>query len=409
MPVFKYEGVKRSGEQIKGTVSLPSENEVRIFMRQQGIRPTRIEGESVFNKEIHLFGGGVSDTEIAVMTRQLSVMVSSGVPLLQAFDILQQGEKNVKLKKTLVSVQESISAGSPLWEAMSKQKDIFNHLYIYLVRAGEMGGALDLILTRLAKYLDDNVRLVRMVKGAMIYPAAVLCVGFAVTFALLTFVVPQFETMITASGGELPALTKMVINISHFCSTYFLHIITIIGGGGFAFFRFIKSAEGKKVWDKFLLSLPVFGDLITKGATARFARTLGTMLTSGVNLIDAIEICKMTMDNTVIEEALAKVKTEISSGKTIALPLAQAKVFPGMVIQMINVGENTGTLDQMLIKVADFYEAEVEAAVAVMAKMIEPAVLVILGGIVAFILIAMYLPMFNMADVVNGNNGSGAP
>ncbi|MGZ3650937.1 MAG: type II secretion system F family protein [Bdellovibrionota bacterium] len=402
MPIFQYEGARRNGEAVKGTVNLPSEGEVRIFLRQQGIRPNKIEQQSVFNKDMSFFGSGVKDTEVAIMTRQLAVMVSSGVPLLQAFDILQQGEKNPRLKKALIDIQDQISAGSPLWEAMSKQKDIFNHLYVYLVRAGEMGGALDLILNRLAKYLDDNVRLVRMVKGAMVYPAAVSVVGFGVTFGLLTFVVPQFESMIAASGGELPYLTKVVINISHFCSSYFLYIIGIIVGGGTFFMRTIKTPEGKKLWDRFLLGLPLFGDLLIKGATARFSRTLGTMLTSGVNLIDAIEICKMTMDNTVIEEALARVKEEISAGKTIALPLAQAKVFPGMVIQMINVGENTGTLDQMLIKVADFYEAEVEAIVGSLSKLIEPLVLVVLGGIVAFILIAMYLPVFNIAGTQQG-------
>ena len=406
MPVFKYEGQKKDGEKVKGSVTLPTESEVRVFLRQQGVRPTKIEAESIFNKDIKLFGsGGVSDSEIAVMTRQLSVMVSSGVPLLQAFDILSQGEKNPALKKSLASIQESISSGSPLWEAMSKQKGVFSHLYIYLVRAGESGGALDVILSRLAKYLDDNVRLVRMIKGAMVYPAVVLVVGFAVTFGLLAYVVPQFESMITASGGELPALTKIVINISGYTSSYSLYIIAGVIGCGVLFSRWKNSPAGKRQWDRFVLSVPIFGDLAIKGATARFARTLGTMLTSGVNLIDAIEICKMTMDNTVIEDALTKVKDEISSGKTIALPLAQAKVFPPMVIQMINVGENTGTLDQMLMKVADFYEAEVEAVVANLSKLIEPVVLVLLGGIVAFILIAMYLPIFNMADATSSKEG----
>ena len=403
MPVFKYEGQKKNGEKTKGQVSLPTEGEVRVFLRQQGIRPNKIEAESLFNKDITLFGGNsVKDTEIAIMTRQLAVMIGSGVPLLQAFDILSQGEKNPALKKALQQVQEAISGGSPLWEAMSRQKGVFNHLYIYLVRAGEMGGALDLILNRLAKYLDDNVRLVRMIKGAMIYPAAVLIVGFAVTFGLLTFIVPQFETMITSSGGELPALTKIVIDISHFCSEYALIIVGTVVGGTMSFLKYKKSEAGKKKWDRFMLSMPLFGDLAVKGATARFSRTLGTMLTSGVNLIDAIEICKMTIDNAVIEEALGKVKDEISSGKTIALPLAQAKIFPSMVIQMINVGENTGTLDQMLMKIADFYEAEVEAVVAGLSKLIEPVVLVLLGGIVAFILIAMYLPVFNIADTQQG-------
>jgi type IV pilus assembly protein PilC len=399
MPMFKYEGQKRNGEKVKASIDLPNEAEVRVFLRQQGIRPSKIEAEGLMNKEIKLFGGGgVKDTEIAIMTRQLSTMIGSGVPLLQAFDILAQGEKNATLKKALLGIQETISGGSPLWEAMSRQKGIFSHLYIYLVRAGEMGGALDLILTRLAKYLDDNVRLMRMIKGAMIYPAAVVVVGFGVTIGLLTFVVPQFETMITASGGELPALTKIVIDISHFCSDYFLYIMGGTVGAVVGFVKFKNSESGKKKWDRFVLSAPIFGDLAIKGATARFSRTLGTMLSSGVNLIDAIEICRMTMDNSIVEEALIKVKDEISSGKTIALPLAQAKIFPSMVIQMINVGENTGTLDQMLMKIAEFYEAEVETAVAGISKLIEPVVLVVLGGMVAFILIAMYLPVFNIAD-----------
>lgn len=281
---------------------------------------------------------------------------------------------------------------------MSKQRDVFNHLYVYLVRAGEMGGALDLILNRLAKYLDDNVRLVRMVKGAMVYPAAVCVVGAGVTFGLLAFVVPQFEQMITSSGGELPALTKIVIEASHFCQDNVIFILGGVIGGGVGFTRWKATPGGKRSWDRLMISLPLFKDLVVKGSTARFTRTLGTMLTSGVNLIDAIEICKMTIDNTVIEDALTRVKEEISAGKTIALPLAQAKVFPPMVIQMINVGESTGTLDQMLIKVADFYEAEVEAVVGGISKLIEPLVLVVLGGMVAFILIAMYLPVFNIAD-----------
>jgi type IV pilus assembly protein PilC len=404
MPVFKYEGTKKNGEAAKGSVTLPNEGEVRIFLRQQGIRPSKIEGESIFNAELSLFGSkGVTDSEVAVMTRQLAVMVGSGVPLLQAFDILQQGEKNPTLRKALQEIQESISAGNPLWEAMAKQKGTFNHLYVYLVRAGEMGGALDLILNRLAKYLDDNVRLVRMIKGAMVYPVAVLVVGFAVTFGLLTFVVPQFESMITASGGELPALTKMVIKVSHFCSSYAIYILGGLAASITLFIRFKKTPEGKRKWDRFVMSTPIFGDLATKGATARFARTLGTMLTSGVNLIDAIDICKMVMDNSVIEDALGKVKDEISAGKTIAVPLAQAKVFPAMVVQMINVGENTGTLDQMLIRVADFYEAEVEAVVSGLSKLIEPIVLVVLGGMVAVILIAMYLPVFNIAGTQQGD------
>ncbi|NUM88474.1 MAG: type II secretion system F family protein [Bdellovibrionales bacterium] len=397
MPVFKYEALRKNGEKFKGTVDLPSEQEVRIFLRQQGARPLLVEAESLFNRDLSLFGSGVKDTEVAIMTRQLAVMVGSGVPLLQSFDILQQGEKNASLRKALKEISESISGGTPLWEAMSKQKKIFSHLYIYLVRAGELGGALDQILNRLAKYLDDSVRIVRMIKGAMVYPAIVLVVGFGVTFGLLAFVVPQFEQMIISSGGELPYVTQLVIQISKYTSSNALYIIAGAVVFGVVFGRWKASDTGRPIWDRFVLGMPVFGDLALKGATARFARTLGTMLMSGVNLIDAIEICKMTMDNVVVQDALSKVKEEITGGKTIAVPLAQAKLFPSMVVQMINVGENTGTLDQMLLKIADFYEAEVEAAVANMSKLIEPVVLVVLGGIVTFILIAMYMPIFNIA------------
>jgi type IV pilus assembly protein PilC len=396
VPIFKYEAVRKNGEKFNGTIDVPNEEEVRVMLRQQGARPTKIEVQNAFNANL-TFGAGVSDGEVAIMTRQLAVMVGAGVPLLQAFDILQQGEKNKVLKRALTEIAESISGGMPLWESMSKHKKIFSHLYVYLVRAGEIGGALDQILIRLAKYLDDSVRIVRMIKGAMIYPAMVALVGIGVTFGLLTFVIPKFEEMITSSGGEMPDLTKFVIGISHFCSGNALYLVAGGVGGGIAFFRWKSSASGKPIWDRFVLIMPVFGDIALKGATARFTRTLGTMLISGVNLIDAIEICKNTMDNYVVETALGKVKEEISGGKTIAVPLAQAKIFPSMVIQMINVGENTGTLDQMLMKVADFYEAEVETAIGNMSKLIEPVVLVVLGGVVAVILIAMYLPIFNMA------------
>jgi type IV pilus assembly protein PilC len=407
MPVFKYEATKRSGEKITGSFNAPNENEVRIFLRQQGARPTKIEGESIFNSELKIpffSGKGVKDEEVSIFTRQLAVMVGSGVPLLQALDILASGERRPALKKALNLISEGINSGSPLWESMAKTK-IFDNLFIYLVRAGEMAGALDSVLTRLAKYLDDHVRLMRMVRGAMVYPAVVSLVGIGVTVGLLTFVVPKFESMITASGGELPELTKMVISLSHFFGDYFL---VLVGGafvGAWLFKSWISTAAGLRRWHGFMLHAPLLGDLVVKSSTARFARTLGTMLVSGVNLIDAIEICKNTMGNVVIEDALAKVKEEISSGKSIALPLAQARIFPPMVIQMINVGENTGTLDQMLMRIADFYEAEVEALVANLSKIIEPVVLVVLGGVVAFILIAMYLPVFNIANVSQGQGG----
>ena len=396
MPNFKYEAIKRSGEKVNGAIDVANEAEVRTYLRQQGFRPTKIEAESLMNAELsfNIFGGSVSDNEIAIMTRQLA---GAGIPLLQAFDILQAGEKNPKLRGALKNVGELISGGSPLWESLSKQKGIFSHLYIHLVRAGESGGALDQILNRLAKYLDDNVRIVRMVKGALVYPAIVVTVGMLVTGGLLIFVIPKFEDMITANGGELPAITKFVIGLSHFLSANILYVLVGIAFAIYSFRKFISTEAGAEQWQRFIMALPIFGDLIMKGATARFSRALGTMLTSGVNLTDAIDICKKTMDNIVVEKALNRVKDAVTGGKSIAVPMAQEKIFPSMMIQMINVGENTGALDQMLLKVADFYEIEVETAVGNMSKLIEPVILVGLGGIVATILIAMYLPIFSIA------------
>jgi type IV pilus assembly protein PilC len=402
MPVYKYEALKRDGEKITGDVNLPNEGEVRIFLRQRGARVLKIQKESLFNKEINisflgLGGAKVNESEVAIMTRQLAVMIEAGVPILQSLDILQTGEKNPALKKALAAVSESVSGGNPLWEALSNQKGIFSHLFVYLIRAGELGGSLDIILKRLAKYMDDNVRLTRMVKGAMVYPAIVTFVGLVVTFGLIVFIVPQFESLISNSGGELPAITKFVIDLSHFCGDYFF---VIVGGaiGAYSGFNYsIKTPGGKRNWHRFLLHTPMVKDLVIKSSVARFTRTLGTMLTSGINLIDAIEVCKLTLDNVIIQDALGVVRDEVASGQSIALPLAKAKIFPPMVIQMINVGENTGALDQMLIRIADFYESEVETIILALTKLIEPIVLVVLGGMVATILIAMYLPVFQLS------------
>lgn len=403
MPVFKYEAIKRDGEKMNGSVNLPNENEVRLFLRQRGARATKINRESIFNRDISVsIGKKVSDSEIAIMTRQLSVMIEAGVPILQALDILQSGEKNPNLKKALRNVSESVSSGNPLWESLSNQSGTFDHLYVYLVRAGELGGALDIILKRLAKYLDDSVRLARMVKGAMVYPAIVTIVGLAVTFGLVVFIVPQFESLITNSGGELPAITKLVIGVSHFCSDWFWLIVIGAFGGGLGFKQITSTPKGKRSWHQFLLNTPGIKELVIKSSVARFTRTLGTMLTSGINLIDAIEVCKMTLDNVVIQDALQMVRDEVASGQSLALPLARSKIFPSMVIQMINVGENTGALDQMLVRIADFYEQEVEAVVATLTKLIEPFVLVFLGGMVATILIAMYLPVFQLSGNASG-------
>ena len=405
MPIYVYEAIKRDGEELKGSINLPNEREVRIYLRQRGARVKKISKESIFNRELNLGGlggSGVTSYEISIMTRQLSVMIEAGVPILQSLEILQTGEKNPKLKKALGNIAESVAGGSPFWEALSKQHGIFDHLYVYLIRAGELGGALDVILKRLAKYLDDSVRLSRMVKGAMVYPAIVTAVGITVTFGLIVFIVPQFESLIANTGGELPWITKFVIDLSHFCGDYFPVIVMSVIGSAIAFKKITTTPEGERAWHRLILNTPGFRELVVKSSVARFSRTMGTMLTSGINLIDAIEVCKMTLDNVIIRDALVKVKEEVAAGQSMALPLAQAKIFPPMVIQMINVGENTGALDQMLIRIADFYEAEVEVVIGALTKLIEPLVLVVLGGMVATILIAMYLPVFHLSSASDG-------
>ncbi len=399
MPVFKYDAVNRDGAKLSGSITLPNESEVRVYLRQRGARATKIQRESMFNRDFNLsFGRLVGLEELAVVTRQLSVMIEAGVPILQALEILHSGEKNLALKKALTKISENVSSGSAFWEALAKHPSIFDNLYVYLVRAGEIGGALDIILRRLAKYLEDSVKLTRLVKGAMVYPAIVVLVGVCVTFGLVVFIVPQFESLIVNSGGELPAITKFVIDVSHFCQDYFWVIVMSAVASVIGFKQITSTPKGKKAWHQILLASPGIKDLVVKSAVARFTRTMGTMLSSGVNLIDALEICKMALDNVVIQDAIQYVRKEVESGESLTLPLGRTKIFPSMVVQMINVGENTGALDQMLVKIAEFYEQEVEAVVSALTKLIEPIILVVLGGVVTVILIAMYLPIFKLAD-----------
>ncbi len=396
MPVFKYVGLQRDGTNVDGEIDLPTENDVRNHLRQQGIRLKKLSKASIFNADLS-FGSPVKEVELSIMTQQLAIMLEAGLPILQALQILESGEQNPALKKILKKVSASISGGGALWEALSVHKKVFPNIYIYLVRAGEFSGSLGTSLKRLATYLENSVALKRMVKGAMIYPAVIAMVGMGVTFGLLAFVVPQFESMIKSGGGELPAITAFVIAASDFASSQ-AHII--IGGVIaviFIFKKIISTPNGRMAWHLFLLSVPGIKTLITKSSTAVFTRTLGTMLLSGVNLVDAIEICKDVIDNEVMKRSLTKVKAEIVAGKSIAGPLARTKLFPHMVVQMVSVGENTGALDKMLIRIADFYEEEVKAVVSALTKLIEPLVLVVLGGVVATILIAMYLPIFQLA------------
>lgn len=404
MPEFKYEGVDRSGKRVKGQLNAATEGDLRVLLRGQGVRPVRISQASLVQRDLgSLFSGGssnINSQEVVHFTRQLQVLIGSGVPLVQALDILADQASSSNLRNLCTGVKNRVSEGSFLWEALSAFPKSFPRLYLALVRAGESSGALDQMLRRLSSYLEDNDRLKKMLKSAMMYPAIVISIGGLVIAAMLIFVIPKFEELIKQNGGELPGPTQFVINMSHFLGQYWYMII----GGMIAVYiflkRFLSTQEGRIMYDRLFFRMPLFGPLMQKGGTARFTRTLSTLLSSGVSLLDAIDICKQTIDNAVLEEAVGRVRAEIEQGKGLSQVFSKLDVFPKMAVQMMAVGENTGQLDKMLEKVADFYEAEVEALVGGLTKLIEPFILVFLGGTVGGMMIAMYLPIFKMGDSI---------
>lgn len=408
MADFTYTGVDREGKRASGKLSAASEGEVRMLLRTQGIRPRTInQGTQAGQTKVNMLGqkkkkgpsGGtkVPIALIVLFTRQLQLLISSGIPLVQAMEILSEQSESIALKNVLMSIRAKVSEGSYLWESMSAYPRVFPGLYLALIRAGESSGSMDNMLRRLAKYLEDEDRLKKMIKGAMMYPIIVVCIGILVVGLMLIFVIPKFEAMLKTAGQDLPGPTQLIIYLSHFLQQNFLFIAGGVYGIFFLLKRYISTAEGRMVKDEIMFKMPVFGQLAQKSGIARFARTLQTLLTSGVNLIDAIEICKKAADNAVIENAVGKIRAEVESGKTLGMILMKMDVFPKMASQMISVGESTGNLDKSLEKIADFYESDVEILVGGMTKMMEPIILVLLGGTIGGIMIAMYLPIFKMA------------
>jgi type IV pilus assembly protein PilC len=404
MPEYKYEGVDKQGKRVKGQLNAATEGDLRVLLRGQGVRPVRIGKVSLVQRDLgSMFSGGVprlSSEDVLHFTRQLQVLTGSGVPLVQSLDILADQASSPALRVMCQGVKNKVSEGCFLWEALSAFPKSFPRLYLALVRAGESSGALDQMLRRLSSYLEDADRLKKMLKAAMMYPAIVISIGIAVVAAMLIFVIPKFEELIVSNGGELPGPTKFVIELSHFLVNNWLLIFGSLAVGGFMAKKFFTSPEGKIFLDRALFRAPLFGPMMQKGGTARFTRTLSTLLSSGVSLLEAIDICKQTIDNAVLEEAVGHVRTEIEQGKTLSAVFSRLTVFPKMAVQMMAVGENTGQLDKMLEKVADFYEAEVEALVGGLTKLIEPFILVFLGGTVGGLMIAMYLPIFKMGDSI---------
>lgn len=399
MPIFVWKGRTATGASASGELTAQSQADVVAALRQKKIIPTSIKIKEE-KKGFALFGGRISKRALAIFTRQFSTMLGAGLPLLSCLEILAKQTESAGLKRVLDEVRTDVEGGLSLADALRRQPKAFDNLYVNMVESGETGGALDVILQRLATYLEKSVALQRKIRGAMIYPAIISVVAVGAISVLLIFVIPIFAKMYQGVGRELPAMTQLVIKISDFMKVAALPLliglillVTIIR-------RWHKTESGAKAMDPLFLKLPVFGDLIKKQAIARFSRTLSTLLSSGVPIIDALEITAKSAGNWVIEDAILKARVSIKGGENIADPLSKTAVFPPMVTQMIAIGEASGGLDDMLAKVADFYDSEVDQAVENLTNALEPIIMVVLGGVVGFLVISMYLPIFQLASTI---------
>ncbi|MBD3382499.1 MAG: type II secretion system F family protein [candidate division Zixibacteria bacterium] len=394
MPVFEYKGKSATGSAVTGEYKAKNRAELEKILRRNKILVNSISRKPTsINLQI---GTGVKKIEISRFTRQFATMIGAGLPMVQCLDILSQQMESQAFRKIIADIKESVSSGTTLSEAMRKHKKIFDDLFVNMVEAGEMGGALDTILVRLANYREKADALARKVKGAMVYPVVVTIVALGVTLAMLKFVVPTFANMFKNLDAGLPEPTRIVMGISNFLNDNFMVLMGSVVLLAVLFKVAISTKKGRLYWDMFLLHSPAIGNLVRKSSVARFTRTLGTLLASGVSILEALDITAKTSGNMVIQNAVKKSILAIAEGETITQPLKESKVFPPMVIQMISVGEQTGGLDEMLSKIADFYDEEVDAAVSALTSLIEPVVIVFIGVVIGGILIAMYMPMFDI-------------
>jgi type IV pilus assembly protein PilC len=406
MPQFQWEGVGRDGKAQKGVREGASQAAVIQWLRQNQIRPRKVLAKNAASKKKpgRGMGGRVKEKEIVIFARQFATMIDAGLPIVQCLEILVAQQENANFRRVLFEVKQEVESGSTLAESFKKHPKAFDDLFVNLISAGEVGGILDTILLRLAAYLEKVMKLKGKVKSAMVYPAVIVVVSIAVVTILLGFVIPVFENMFREMGNaELPGPTRVVINLSNAFKAYWYIFFGVLGAMVFAYFQIAKTPKGRLAIDKITLQLPVFGPLLRKVAVARFTRTLGTMLSSGVPILDALLIVGKTAGNKVIENAIMLTRTSISEGRTIVEPLSETKVFPAMVVQMIGVGEATGAMDAMLSKIADFYDDEVDSAVDALTSLIEPVMMVVLGGVIGGMVVAMYMPIFKMAGSINTN------
>jgi type IV pilus assembly protein PilC len=396
MPVFAYSARGATGEILTGEIDLPNRDEVVGYLVRQRLRPVSVNQKS---REINIqFGSGVKTREVVIFTRQFATMINSGLPLVQSLTILSEQTENKIFSKIIAEVLNDIQAGQTLADSMRKHPKVFTELYVNMVAAGEAGGILDTILLRLATFLEKNDALVRKIKGAMTYPAVMLAVVIIATTILLWKVVPVFAGIFMSAGMELPMPTRVVLGISEFLQGYIFFLFLGVIGIAFAIRRFYKTEPGQLVIDRLLLRLPVLGDMIRKSAVSRFTRTLGTLISSGVSILEGLQITARTSGNRVIHDAVMASRASIAGGATISEPLKACGVFPPMVVQMINVGEQTGGLDEMLSKIADFYDDEVDAAVSALTSILEPIMIVVMGIVIGGMVVAMYMPMFDMIN-----------
>jgi type IV pilus assembly protein PilC len=401
--VFQWSGKTTQGVVQSGEMAAASKEEVFAQLRRKNITPTIVTEKQ---KKKLKFGGKINDKDIVVFTRQFSTMIDAGLPLVQALDILSTQVENKRLGSIISQIKADVEGGSTYADALKKHPRTFTELYANMVAAGEAGGILDTILNRLATYIEKSMKLKKKVKGAMIYPAVVSAVAVIVVAVILIYVVPTFSGMFTSLGGTLPVPTKIVVELSHFIAGLGgLIILCVIVGFSIFIVQTRRTEKGKLITDAVMLKLPIFGIMLKKVAVSKFTRTLGTLISSGVPILDGLEITAKTSGNKVIEYSLMDVRQAVSEGKTLAEPLMKIPVFPQMVTQMIAVGESAGALDTMLSKIADFYDDEVDAAVSNLTSMIEPLLMVFLGGTVGFIVIAMYLPMFKLMTLIGGQGG----
>jgi type IV pilus assembly protein PilC len=403
MPVFVWDAQTRKGEIKKGEMEAANDASLRAILRRQGFKSINIKTKPKDLAEyLPFLKQRVKEKDVVVFARIFATMINAGLPLIQCLELLAQQEQNKTFKKIITSIKEDIEGGSTLSDALKKYPNVYDDLFVNLVAAGESGGILDVILQRLSSYMEKAMKLKSKVKGAMTYPASVLVISIGVVSLLLLKVIPVFQKMFEGMGGELPGPTLFLVNLSDYAQKYFMVAIVVVVVAFIAFKRFYKTERGTLIIDDLILRSPVFGPLLKKVAVSKFTRTMATMMSSGVPILDGLTIVSKTSGNKIIENALMKVRKSISEGKTIAEPLLETGIFPPMVVQMIAVGEATGALDTMLAKIADFYDDEVDAAVDAMTSLLEPFMMVFLGGVVGGMIIAMYLPIFKMASVVGG-------